>query len=1029
MSFVPLHLKSQHSIGLGIAPIPELVQYAGRAGFQALALTDVEHLRGQVEFHCLCQAEGLRPISGVELRGGHEPGKALGQRSRRIVLLASDRRGYARLCQIVTQRRVAGGGSADPLSSIPADCEGLYVLTDDADVLTALVGLLGPHWVRTLLVRPGPSGSEPELRALSCKLGVRLVADLDATLLHPQDAELQALVGAVHLGSPMPQRRGAGEARLLLDRERVRQLFADVPQAVREAETIAEACRLDLLEAQRRPAQEALQRMLESGCREALRACPAKSTPRYQARLDAELAAIHTLGLAQLFAAVAALVLEARRRAIPLMARGSAVSSLVGHLLDFSPVDPLEHGLYFERFASEERRRPPDIDLDVASRGRDQLLEWLLEHETAERAARLCAVHGFGPRSALREGLKALGVASPEVEACLRRLPPPELGGSNDPLGGLHWPGATSSTRRLVARLVGKPRYLTLHPGGVVLAQREQLALIPLERSASGPLVAQYDAKSASALGLCKLDLLGNRCLDEIEDAVRLSAARASPCLGAQADVSAIPSEDAPTLRRIHAAQTIGCHQLESPAMRAVLASLPIRSSRDITHALAILRPGPASGSAKEAFLARARGEAPVAKLPAELSPRLSETLGMLLYEEDILFVLSTLGGLPLATAEALRVRLVERADDTAWLERAGCRFRKRALERGFESRFAEAMWIDVLRFGRYSFSRAHAASQALLAYRAAFLQCHAALEFGCASLNHHGGAYPRRVIASELARRGIELRLPSVLRALAGCELEAAPQEREGTAIRIGLGLVKGVRAETRQRLLAWQKSRVGRPSCDALLAQLPLLPKELEALTWSGALDEIAGLGRGDYPWVHEALLRKWLRGSRSDSRRTIDEARQRLPAGPPQLVARYAGLSRVQGELRYLGMHISDHPMRLLRPEADRHSCVASDRLGQYVDRVISFAGVLAAARNVPVAERGAVQFSTLEDEHGLVEARLSPEQWARFHQRLSTPGPYLLRAAVRRRQGATYLAILDVLPFHERKRSQEVSIRST
>jgi DNA polymerase III alpha subunit len=209
-------------------------------------------------------------------------------------------------------------------------------------------------------------------------------------------------------------------------------------------------------------------------------------------------------------------------------------------------------------------------------------------------------------------------------------------------------------------------------------------------------------------------------------------------------------------------------------------------------------------------------------------------------------------------------------------------------------------------------------------------------------------------------------------------------------------------------------------------LLTRVAFQRRELGALLWSGALDEVAGLGLGDHPWVHAALWSEWSRGQCSSPERVIAEARRGVPTAPPQLVARYSGLSRVQNELRYLEMHISDHPMRLLRSEAERLSCVTSVRLVQHVDQVVSFAGIVAATRSVAVAERGALQFVTFEDEHGLIEARLPPDEWKRLHPLLSTPGPYLLRGRVQRRLGALYLDILELLPFHQRRSQLPVSV---
>ena len=252
MNFIPLHVKSHHSLGLGTASIPELleraVQYAGRERRGALGLTDVENLRGQVELHAGCRARGLRPISGVELRRGFELGKSLGERSGRIVLLASDQRSYARLCQIVTRRRAARRCSAEPLSIVPEVCEGLYLLSDDPRVLERLVAEIGPRWVRALLVRPGPLPLERQLIAASRRLEVRLVADLDASLLEARDAELQALLGAIHLGSSVQALREAAEGRCLVDSATAERCFADCPEALLEAQAIAAACQLNLLE-------------------------------------------------------------------------------------------------------------------------------------------------------------------------------------------------------------------------------------------------------------------------------------------------------------------------------------------------------------------------------------------------------------------------------------------------------------------------------------------------------------------------------------------------------------------------------------------------------------------------------------------------------------------------------------------------------------------------------------------------------------------------------------------------------------
>jgi error-prone DNA polymerase len=1106
--FVALQAMSHYSLGRGTLPIAELVQHAGRLGHRHLALTDVENLYGQVRFHATCRAHGIRPITGVELTppGWLAPPGLQHRRPGRLVLLAPDERAYAELCRIVTQRRANPCGMPDTFEGSAGHA---LWLSDEPWLLRELVRRLGPAPVRALVIRPRPTAPESEIIALARELGVALVASLDVASLHGASLHVASLDGAcVARSLPDALSLDEGELRLrrlvmavalerrsdelpgelvarggtLLAPAAATALFADLPEAVLETRAIAESCTLDLLElGGRRPRRPELARELGQRCLGRLAAGgSARRSAAYHERVRAELDVIEALGLAECFTSVAELVEAARARAISLTARGSAVSSLVGHLLGFSPIDPLEQGLYFERFASEARRSPPDIDLEVASRRRDELVEWLIRSRGGDRTARVSSLQRFQRRSAYRAGLRALGAPREVLERFLEHLPPDELGdaGPSLALWSRYLPWPWRGQLGLIERLIGVPRQLALHPGGVVLAHQRLDGALALERTSSGALATQYDAESLARLGFVKVDLLGSHCLDELDEIRRARRERRSNPRDVSLDdvpLDDIPLDDAATFELIDRADTIGCYQLESPAQRAVLARLPVRRLDDVTHALAIVRPGPASGQAKELFLARARGEAGEPELHPLLAERLRATHGLLLYEEDILFLLAQLAGLPLSTAEALRVKLQEHADDPAWLERARQRFSARAEQRGIPLESAAQAWSDVLRFVRYSFNKAHATSQARLAYQSAFLKCNAPLEHGCALLNHHGGLYPRRVIAADLLRHGVRLLLPSLRRSGLDCARElleeadrggappcgggappceggAPPYEggarpceaeppREGgsrAAIRIGLSLIKGLRARTRQHLLASRPAlergfartlRTSEASSDPLPG-IGLRRAEWRALLRSGACDELLGLGAADYPWVHEALLSELdtdpertpalplsPRGPAALAER-IARAREQLPREPAELVERYRALSRVQNELRYLEMHVSDHPMRILRREAERLGCIPSDQLREHVGRHISFAGVIAAARRVPLARAAVAQFLTLEDELGLVEARLSPAAYARLTARVSTPGPFLVQARALERQGAVYLAIDELVPFHER-----------
>ena len=391
---------------------------------------------------------------------------------------------------------------------------------------------------------------------------------------------------------------------------------------------------------------------------------------------------------------------------------------------------------------------------------------------------------------------------------------------------------------------------------------------------------------------------------------------------------------DPATLELLRDARTIGCFQLESPALRRVLASVPIRSMGDLTAALAIVRPGPASGQAKRAYIRRARGSEPVSYWHPAFERVLHSTYGLLLYEEDIASVLASLAGLDMSTADQLRSRLQVHRENPRWLARVERRLLRRASLQGFPEATARAIWRDIQRFAAYSFNKAHATSYALLAYQTAYLKAHAPVEFGCALLNHHVGSYPKRVVASELARSGVVLLPPSVQRSQLACTVESGTA---GPAVRVGLGSLKRLRVATLTGALRERRQEGPFEDLIDMLRRVQPNLRELEVLVLSGACDELAPLQPGAYPWLHRAVLSTLRRPSRartpndeasSDSDAAWQSLRAALAAlhtpraeGDPGRVALYQKLARVHYELESLEMHLSDHPIRLLREEASR------------------------------------------------------------------------------------------------------------
>jgi len=1029
MSLIPLHTRSHYSPGAGTATVEELAVRAAAAGMPAIGLTDVETLAGQIRFHDACAEAHVRAITGVELRSGFGPGST-GHHEGRLVLLARDEAGYASLCRIVSRRRTAfpGRTTCDPVASLEAGSSGLYVLTDDAQVMTRLLRAetVARENLRLLLVRPRPARRQQLVIDASRDTGVPLVADVEVEMLDPEDRPVHHLVGAIRKRRTVSQvYRGetAEQAHGSLGLASG-DLFADLPHAVREARSIAEACTLDLLRPRivppRLPGVDAAEvvPLLRSMCNRALTEGRERGSfhgPAYDMRLEHELGTITRLGFSEYFLAVAEIVRGAASLGIATAGRGSAAGSLVAHLLGITGIDPVAADLLFERFLHDRREGPPDIDLDVASVRRDVLNAWVMRRFGRDRVAGIATYATHRARSAVREGLRAIGIARRTIDLVVRRIDPGEASGEDEAvlvekvLAESSIP-AIRDAAPLIRRLVGVPAHLSAHPGGIIIGDGPLEDLVPLERSPKGTIVTQYDLRAVERAGFLKIDLLGNHFLSELQE----TFSRLPPD-------TAIPTDDDDTWKTLDRGDTLGCFQVESPAVRSVLRRLPVRRFPDLVAALAVVRPGAAANASKERFIRRARGEEPFDALEIlggiedglleSLRDRLERTFGVLLYDEDIIRLLATVGGMDYASADSVRSAIVAAGDRPGALAKLGKTFEETARSSGAEPGVAERAWASAVAFASYSFAEAHAASHARLAWQAAWLRTHVPVHFACALLNHHRGLYPLRTTAAEIVRWGVRLARPSVNRS----DLPSTVESATSGVVRVGLAAIKGLTRRTAARIHG------GRPFRDltSLLSRARPSRAELVALLLSGACDELTPLSEAGYPFVHEAML-EGLRGRLKPEalRQVVDRFTGPAPGRDIEALRQYRALVRVRNEIEYMDMHLSGHPMALLRGEADRLGCIRSGALEGLQGRYVRFAGLLSATRRVATRE-GEMRFLTLEDEDGLIEAVLFPGANVHLGSRLTTPGPYLVGGSVRETDGDLHLVLAELLPFHERR----------
>ena len=1023
MPFVPLRARSHGSLLAGVASPEALVEKALERGYHALALTDRDNLYLAVRFLQAAASAGLRALSGAEVTQGRLS----------VNLLVVDRRGWANLCTLITAQHL--DPAFDLVRAVAELHAGLHVIAESPALLTALLAAgvpaatrAGAQHARPLLQRGGLwmgvrglPFERARLRARlaeAWRLGVPAVATGDVMLLDERDHEAHRVAVTAAAGELLERMPPAAfcprDAWLAPADEWERRIRATCAGAgcgeaadelLANNAALAERCHLQLEMGvpifPRAPlpagvtAEAALRRLAEAGLTRRYATRVARHTAHE--RLDCELALIAHMGFTDYFLLVASIVGFARERGIPTVGRGSGASSIVAYLLGVTSVDPIRYGLCFERFLHPQRRDCPDLDVDLCWQRRDEVIGFVYEKYGHDRVAMISTHATLGPRSAFREAAKTLGVPLPRVNALARRVPRDGFGGS----GGGDDPAAVEKALlqaepefreprivealRLAARLAGAPRHLGIHCGGLVISDRPLTHYLPLERSAKGVVVSQFEMRAVEAIGLVKMDLLGNRAITTIGECVTLVQREARAAGGAAVDdPDAVPENDETTAAIVASGDTLNCFQLESPAMRHLLRMLQARTMDATVAAVALVRPGPAESGMKEAFCRRQRGLEPITYPHPRLERTLRETHGIMLYEEDVMRVAAALCGLPLAEGETLRRAIAASRDDEEF----------RFLERGFLVQTARAgvteararkVWADLTRFAGYAFCKAHAAGYGRLAWQSTYFKTRYPAAWAVGVLNHHAGMYPTWVHVEDLRRHGVVFLPPCVLTSQWPTTL--ATHVRAGGAVRVGLARVTGLSHASAGRIMSERQRRAFASLADFTDRVRPT-PPELEALVLSGALDS---LGRTRAALLLEARVSAAAAPRarpRAEGALLMDTGAPLAPAAVAPIalpeLGEFALAERVRGEFAASGMWFSAHPLHALLAPDTRRGCIDAADVPAHTGQRVRVCGVPCASRRVEArtATGGFVLFTTLADDTGLVECVLFPKLYARL-----------------------------------------------
>ncbi len=1081
MSYTELHCHSNFSFLDGASHIEELVLRAGELGQTALALTDHDGLHGAMEFAQCARAWGIRPITGAEVTLANPDGQAdhhltlLCEDGRGYAnlcrLLTHAHLDHERGEPRVELDALARHPSTAPDGALRAGTEGLIALSGCRHGEVPSLVAQGRHREAEEVARRyarwfgaenffielqnnlvyGDARRNRALADLAEHLGVGVVATGDVHYHRQERHRLQDVLVAIKnrasLDASHRQRRENSEYHLRPAAE-MADLFRDQPEAIANTERIAERCQFDLTRdldyrfpdpsASLRtgcpaPEGETAESYLRQICqREAALRYP-RFTAEVESRLEAELRLVEKHGLSGFFLIHREILKLAEEVAFeikgrpyhgpPGRGRGSSVGSVICYLIGLSHIDPIANNLFLGRFLNEEMASVPDIDLDFPRDIRERLMLRVYEHFGNDHVGLVATFPTYRIRSAVREVGKALGLPAAELD----RLAKVSEGGSakgvrsemerlahyRDKLGASGARG-WHHLAGLVEEIAGFPRHISQHVGGMVISSRPLIDLVPLEQSAMpGRVLMQWDKDSVDDARMIKIDFLALGMLSAVDECLDL----VEETRGKRIDLSRIDFGDERVYDTICAADTMGVFQIESRAQMQTLPRVRPRCLDDLTVEVAIIRPGPIIGGAVNPYIARRMGREPVTYDHPSLEPVLGETLGVIIYQEQVLQVAMALSGFTAGQAESLR-RAMSRKRSQEALEKLKGEFVAGALANGVTVEVAEAVFQKIIGFAAFGFPKSHAAAFGLLAYQSSWLRTHYPAEFLCALFNAQPmGFYGPHVLLNDGKRHGVDVLPPDINQSGADCSitgdapsapanagLGAGPSTLAGAGlragVRIGLRYTRGLSRAAAQPLED-ERERDGEfRSLFNFLERTQLKRESVENLIACGAFD-CFGLERRELLWQLGLLYRSEGRGR---SERQLALA---LPVEQDMVALRsMTDWDRMTADYTVLGMSPNHHPMAFLRPGLNE--AIAPTRmLGSLADGTpVQVAGMV-VCRQRPGSAKGFV-FLLLEDEFGLANIIVRPHLYEAERPLVRSEPFVIVHGTLERRDGTINVA---------------------
>ena len=1057
--FTHLHVHSEYSLLDGLARIKDIVTRTREMGMDSVALTDHGVMYGLVEFYHQCREAGVKPIIGCEVyvakRTRHDREPRVDDDPYHLILLAENNVGYHNLLKLVSRAYTEGlyykprvdhellsehsEGLIVTSACLGGEISSLYLKGQEEEAARRAEWYREVFGADSYFLEVQDHGLEEERQVnpflvdLAGRLGVGLVAANDAHYIEQSHAGPHDVLLCVQTGRNVDddhRLKFPNDQFYLKTPEEMAEVFRDLPEALRNTVAIAERCNVDLdLDTLHLPSPSLPQGFEDPGsylrhlCEERLPSLIPQPDQAVWDRLIYELDMIETMGYPGYFLIVSDFVDFAKREGIPVgPGRGSAAGSLVAYVLGITKVNPLDYNLPFERFLNPERVSLPDVDIDFCYERRDEIIDYVVDKYGDDCVSKIVTFGTMAARAVIRDVGRALKLPYNEVDRIAKMVPfqlgvtlEEALESSPDLASAYRERGEIRQLIDLARSLEGLPRHASVHAAGVVIADKPLVNYVPLQKMGDGSVVTQMDMDDVAELGLLKMDFLALRTLTMIHETTRI----VKSLYGEDIDPDLIPLDDRATYRLLSGGHTAGVFQLESSGMKELLRKMKPETIEDVIAAVALYRPGPMENI--PLFLEQKHGGKVEYTHPL-MEPILRDTYGVIVYQEQIMRIASTMAGFSLGQADILRKGIGKKQEDM--IEDMRGQFVEGCLQQGHEESLAREVFDLIHKFARYGFNKCHTTPYALLAYQTAYLKTHYPVEFMAALLTSvRENSDKVATYIGECRRMEIDVLAPCVNESLSNFTVV-------GDSIRFGLSAVKNVGLRLVSSIIEERKAgdyRSLRDLCTRVEAGL-LNRRALESLVKAGALDAMGERSRlmsvlEQTLQAAHSVQREMGRGQVSLFDLGEDASGNREVSFPEELpeVPPLPSAEKLEMEKEVLGVYLSGHPLGDYQRELECATSHSLDQLeGLEDDTPVSLGGLVAAVKRVVTRNGDPMAFVTIEDAEGQAEVLVFPRTMKKVGSLVDSEEPILISGRVSRQDDEVKVVAEQIVPLRETER---------